>query len=156
MSAFDFSEIDQTRREGTRHPRTVHIHGWGLSTGTAGGYPPVPTEGAVPIAQRADDALRAFGARLSSAPAAQSREHACAFVARLPLVPLSVAGVWLESPRAQVGGRSSCAHDLMLVTVSNDYVCRWQAAEHISSEGAGRDYLTAWFGSLSNWWQLVS
>ena len=47
-------------------------------------------------------------------------------------------------------------HDLMHVTVSIECVCRWQAAEHISSEGAGRDYWAAWFGSSSNWWQLVS
>ena len=72
--------------------------------------------------------MRAFGARLASARAVQSREHACAFAAGLPLVPMSVVGVWLESPLAQARARACSAHDLMLVTVSIDYVSRWQAS----------------------------
>ena len=99
---------------------------------------------------------RAFGARLSSAPAVQSREHACAFVAGLPLVPLSVVGVWLEPRHAQAYARACSADDLMLVTVSNDCVSGWQADWHISPKARAADYWAACFGSGFNWQQLVS
>ena len=71
-----------------------------------------------------------------SAPAVQSREHACELVAALLLVPLSVLGVCLESPHAQACIRAGYAHDLMHVTVSNVCGFRWQASGHISSEGS--------------------
>ena len=79
---------------------------------------------------------RAFSAIAPSAPAVQSHEHACTFVAGLPLVPMSVVSVWLESPRAQACIRAGYAHDLMHVTVSNVCGFRWQASGHISSEGS--------------------
>ena len=79
---------------------------------------------------------RASVASLSSAPAVQSREHACELVAALLLVPLSVLGVCLESPHAQACIRAGYAHDLMHVTVSNVCGFRWQASGHISSEGS--------------------
>ena len=77
-------------------------------------------------------------------------------MATLPMVPLSVIGVWLESPRAQACIRAGYAHDLMHVTVSNVCGFRWQASGHISSEGSGWDCLLAWLGARFNWLQLVS
>ena len=86
----------------------------------------------------------------------QSREHACVFVAGLPLVPMSVVGVWLEPRHAQAYARACSAHDLMHVTVSNDYVSGWQAAGKISPKARAADYWAVCFGSGSNWQQLVS
>ena len=94
-------------------------------------------------------------ARLEAA-AVQPREHACAFAAGLPSVPMSVVGVWIESPHAQAYARARSAHGLMTVTVSNDCGCRWQADGHISSEGSGGDGWAVCFGSRSTWLQLVS
>ena len=69
---------------------------------------------------------------------------------------MSVVGVWLEPRHAQAHARACSAHDLMLVTVSNDYVSGWQAAGNISPKARAADYWAAWFGSRSNWLQLVS
>ena len=91
-----------------------------------------------------------------AAPAVQSREHACELVAALLLVPLSVVGVCLDSPHAQAAARACFAHDLMLVTVSIDGLCTWQAAAHNSSVAWSADYLAAWFGPRSDWLQFVS
>ena len=44
---------------------------------------------------------RLRGARHSSPPAAQPREHAWERAATQPMVPLSVVGGWLESPHVQ-------------------------------------------------------
>ena len=74
----------------------------------------------------------------------------------LPLVPLSVVGVWLEPRHAQEYDRACSAHDLMFATVSNDCVSGWQADGHFSPKARAADYWAAWFGSLSNWQQLVS
>ena len=99
---------------------------------------------------------RAFSAIAPSAPAVLSREHACELVAALLLVPLSVVGVCLDSPHAQAAARACFAHDLMLVTVSIDGLCTWQAAAHNSSVAWSADYLAAWFGPRSDWLQFVS
>ena len=65
-----FRKIELTAREGSRHRRTLHFHECGPKTGTADGSPPLPTEGAVPIARRAEEhrahSAHAFGCARSA------------------------------------------------------------------------------------------
>ena len=97
-----------------------------------------------------------FGLSLTALYHRSLREHAWERAATQPMVPLSVVGVWLESPHAQAAARACFAHDLMLVTVSIDGLCTWQAAAHNSSVAWSADYLAAWFGPRSDWLQFVS
>ena len=106
---------------------------------------------------RSRNALKST-ARLRRTPLLTTRSEACEHdwvrAATLPVVPLSVFGVCLESPHVQAHDRGCCAHDLMLATVSIDGGCRWQAAAHNSSVAWSADYLAAWFGPRSKWLQL--
>jgi hypothetical protein len=97
--------------------------------------------------------IRRQASRLSTTALHQ---HAWERVAALPLVPLSVFGVWLESPRVQACDRSGCAHGLMVVSVSIDSGYRWHAAVHISSTAWAADDVAAWFDPGSNWLQFIS
>ena len=132
-----FREFVLTTREGSSAASALHGRRRARSTGTRPAPAAVPTEGPTSNASRVEELQRPPAQIAPSAPAVQSREHACELVAALLLVPLSVVGVWIEPRLAQAYARACSAHDLMLVTVSSNCVSRWQAAGHISSEGSG-------------------
>ena len=54
-SGSDFLRNELIAREGSRHGCALHFHGRGPKTGSAHGYPPLPTEGAESVARRAEE-----------------------------------------------------------------------------------------------------
>ena len=131
-----FREFVLTTREGSSAASALHGRRRARSTGSRPALAALPTKGPTSNASRVEELQRPSNCFAPSAPAVQSREHACELVAALLLVPLSVVSVCLESPRAQACTRAGYAHELMHVSVSNDCGCRWQASGHISSEGS--------------------
>ena len=154
-----FRKNEQTAREGTRHRRAVHSHGCGPQTGTADGYPPVPNEGAVSIARRADEHCMPSAWRRQQLP----RRGRGKVGGRAHDRCLCVQWTRLSPQPSMPPQKHASVHDHhMLCMISPACIESRLAGVEMCScwaqvvVGMGAKHLAAWFTSACDWLQLVS